>query len=357
MENQIAKVTVSIASYNNSQYIERCVNSVINQTYSNLEILIVDDGSTDDTVSLLGKYQSDERIRVIVKENGGLSSVRQRALDEAKGNYICFIDADDYLAPSYVLAMLEKLLKDGSDICVCSTRFENEKGEILKHDTKGFLCFESKTPYQTTASNLGSYPNIFVNNLHLSDSWDKMYKLSSLRSYNVKFCMPKGLNGTDTFFNRLVALRAPLYSTVQDNLYIHVIYSRSAVHRKNKNLFSTYLIISEHCITDCKKLGIYTQMRNYLSTTFQSNFLDVLIDLYKESNCYIDYIKNLCFLKKEYKFFADRIKEDLLSPIIPKPVLVKMGIIIFKYASPFLPLFFMFFDMVKCIYVNIKKIA
>ena len=90
-------VTVAIASYNNGAYVERCIDSVLNQNNKKLDIMIVDDGSKDETQILLDKYRDNERIRVILRDNGGLSSVRQLCQEQAKGEYICFVDADDYL--------------------------------------------------------------------------------------------------------------------------------------------------------------------------------------------------------------------------------------------------------------------
>ena len=95
-------VTIVIASYNNSKYIARCLDTVVHQTYNNLEIIIIDDGSTDNTKVICQRFMIDRRVHFLEKQNGGLSSSRQLGLEQANGVYISFIDADDYLTPRYV---------------------------------------------------------------------------------------------------------------------------------------------------------------------------------------------------------------------------------------------------------------
>ncbi len=297
-------VSIAIASYNNAPYIDRCMESVINQTYSNLEILFVDDGSKDNTLELISKYQKDNRVVIIEKENGGLSSVRQRALDEATGDYICFIDADDYLTPHYVECMLNKLFEDKSDICVCGTKFIDSYGNDLTRLTQSFKSNNSKEPFRTTATEFALVNNVRIKQLYLSDSWNKLYLVSFLRETGVRFNMPKGLNGTDTLFNRTVALHAPLYSTVADELYVHVIYSSSAVHRKHKNLLKTYQIVTETSIRESQSLGIYEKTYKYIIYKYQTNLCEVLIDESKETKGFKSFVQRLKEIRNTNKTFA-----------------------------------------------------
>lgn len=96
------KISVIIPVYNTEKYLKRCLDSIINQTFKNLEIIIVDDGSTDSSPQICDNYaESDDRIRVIHKTNGGLSSARNAGIDIATGIYISFIDSDDYIDIKY----------------------------------------------------------------------------------------------------------------------------------------------------------------------------------------------------------------------------------------------------------------
>ena len=96
-------ISVIVPVYNVEEYLEECLNSILVQTYTNLEILIVNDGSTDNSLEILQEFsQRDSRITIFTKENGGLSSARNLAIDEAKGEYFTFIDSDDYIEENYI---------------------------------------------------------------------------------------------------------------------------------------------------------------------------------------------------------------------------------------------------------------
>ena len=296
-------VTIAIASYKNVKYIERCVDSVIHQTYQNLEILIVDDGSNDDTLSRLRKYDSDHRIKVVCKENGGLSSVRQMALDMAKGDYICFIDADDYLRPEYVNRMLSKLINNKTDICICSTSFENENGDELQKSK--YRCAESVSPLIPTIQVQSNIREQITNRLFLSDSWNKMYRVAFLKETGVNFCMPKGYNGTDSIFNRLLVLHEPSYSTISYVGYVHVLYEKSAVHRKRKNLLFSYMKIVEGMIEECRKIGIGEKMNDAIYAYYIRCLVSSCVDIYKDDSNYLHCFKEVNQIYKQHKSFEN----------------------------------------------------
>ena len=100
MRNSIISVIIPV--YNVEKYLSRCIESVLNQTYRNLEIIIVDDGSTDDSLNICRRYEKkDKRIKVIHQDNGGLSSARNKGLMNSTGEYISFVDSDDWLHPDF----------------------------------------------------------------------------------------------------------------------------------------------------------------------------------------------------------------------------------------------------------------
>lgn len=274
------KVTIAIASYNNGQFIERCIDSVINQSYRQLDILVVDDGSIDDTLSRINKYKADRRVRTIVKENGGLSSVRQVCLAEAIGDYICFIDADDYLEPTSVELMLTKMISEDSDICVSSTAFVDEEGKLILF----WKMDETSRAIKLSLNEITNPRSKYARELYLSDSWNKMYRIEFLRNSGVVFCMPKGLNGTDTLFNHAIALHLPSYSKIKDVCYIHVMYNHSAVHRKHKDLQESFRIITKYLIEESNRLAIEDKMNSSLTSFYYKGLFDAYKDIYEEYN-------------------------------------------------------------------------
>lgn len=129
MEN--ALITVIVPVYNVEKYLRKCVDSILAQTYQNLEIILVDDGSKDHSGSICDEYAAqDERIVVIHKENGGLSDARNVALDIAKGTYITCVDSDDYLAEDYVEYLYLLLINNSADISICSYKKIYDDGQL-----------------------------------------------------------------------------------------------------------------------------------------------------------------------------------------------------------------------------------
>ncbi len=126
LEDQTDLITVIVAAYNIAAYIERSVNSVCAQTYRNLEIIVVDDGSTDDTGILCDRLaDGDSRVRVIHKQNGGLADARNRGIADAKGDYIGFVDGDDWIDPDMYEKMLGAMKDQAADVAICRYRQVN----------------------------------------------------------------------------------------------------------------------------------------------------------------------------------------------------------------------------------------
>ena len=270
-------VTIAIASYNNLEYVDRCILSVLNQTYDKLDVILVDDGSTDGSFDyIFGKY--GDRIRVIKKENGGLSSVRERALIEAVGEYISFIDADDYIAPTYVENMLSAMKTSGADLCVCGTFFMDMQGKCLFEESEDF-SFNLATPIHRINQQdlLDNYTTLCAE-YKCSDSWNKLYLVDFIKQSNVHFCTPKGFNGSDSSFNKRLLLHSPAVCTITTKEYYHVLYNSSAVHRKNKQLQSAMEHLYSQIIDECNK----TEQRWLIDTHVTSMYMASLRDSFQD---------------------------------------------------------------------------
>lgn len=129
MDKNVPKITVIVPIYKVEPYLRRCIDSVINQTYSNLEIILVNDGSPDNCGKICDEYlQKDSRVKVIHQENQGLSMARNNGMSITTGAYVGFVDSDDYLAPEMYEVMLNHMLKFDLQVVECSIR---ESGKIF----------------------------------------------------------------------------------------------------------------------------------------------------------------------------------------------------------------------------------
>lgn len=129
-------ISVIVPVYKVELYLERCINSITSQTYQNLEIILVDDGSPDKCGEICEAFaRNDSRIRVYHKENGGLSDARNFGVERASGKYIAFIDSDDYIAPNYIEYLLNLLNKYNADIaCCCMTETYEDTADYRTND-------------------------------------------------------------------------------------------------------------------------------------------------------------------------------------------------------------------------------
>ena len=127
-------ISVIIPMYNSAAVIERCLTSVMRQSFRDIEIIVIDDGSTDHGADVVLELASkDDRIRYIRQENGGVSRARNRGLDEANGEWICFIDSDDAIEEDYLSSMYDCIQETACDIVMCGYRviMENYTGDIV----------------------------------------------------------------------------------------------------------------------------------------------------------------------------------------------------------------------------------
>lgn len=160
-------ISIIIPVYNVENYLNRCLDSVIEQSYSNIEIIVIDDGSNDDSGKICDEYALiDSRIKVIHKENGGLSDARNYGINEHKGKYITFIDSDDYVEPTYIETLYNAIKKYDADIAICSYQCIYENGTILKQ-RENMKCLLN--PEETLEEIL------YQTNFNVS-AWAKLYK-------------------------------------------------------------------------------------------------------------------------------------------------------------------------------------
>lgn len=131
-------VSVIIPVYNSEKYTEKCICSLLGQTYRNLELLIIDDGSTDQSGAILDRLAGeDTRIRLIHQKNAGVAAARNRGIDLATGTYLTFVDGDDYVAPDYIQCLVDCARKNEAELVICGLQFVKEDGTCLKKVVPG----------------------------------------------------------------------------------------------------------------------------------------------------------------------------------------------------------------------------
>ena len=173
------KVSIVVPIYNREKFLDKCISSLLKQTYKNIEIILVDDGSKDNSLDICNSYaKNDNRIKVIHKENGGVQSARNRGIDEATGYYLCFTDADDYVSDKFIENFI-KVYESGEYHCVVCGFYKVDQDDniLLKNDNLINLnipLFESER-WALYFERFGCYV------------WNHMFITELVRKYNVRF--------------------------------------------------------------------------------------------------------------------------------------------------------------------------
>ncbi len=214
-------ISVVVPVYNVEKYIKKCIDSILSQSYKNLEIYLVDDGSTDNSGKICDEYAlNHDNIFVIHKENGGLSDARNVAIDQCKGEYITFIDSDDSVKEDYI-EYLHSLLKNyDCDISICDFDYINENGELINHplntgtievlDTKKCIGYLLKSSKVNTSASM------------------KMYRMSLFEG--VRY--PKGKLYEDIATTYKLILKAKMLVRGDRSLYVYLLRQGSITKQK-----------------------------------------------------------------------------------------------------------------------------
>lgn len=226
-------VSIIVPVYNVENYLKKCLDSIINQSYTNLEILLIDDGSTDASGVLCGKYaEKDSRVKIFYKENGGLSSARNMGLDHAEGEYITFIDSDDYLAEDAIESLVTSLEKHQADISFCQTEIVDETGAILDKSRKKYYEETVLSPEETMME-------ICLNRMTGTSVCGKLYRHTLFE--DIRF--PVGKLYEDTYTTPDVIIRSKRVVFIGRAVYFWVQRSKSITHQglteKDFTVFST----------------------------------------------------------------------------------------------------------------------
>lgn len=256
-------ISVILPIYNVSQYLKRCIDSVMAQTYKNIEIILVDDGSTDDSGMICDEYAKlDSRIKVVHKKNGGLSSARNAGIDVAKGEYLTFIDSDDYVDEDYVEFLYKLICEYNVKMSIASHTVVYENGTVLKKETGERQCLDAHKVLERI---------LYDEDIDLS-AWAKMYHKSLFET--IRFPVGRLFEDAATTYQFVYASEkvaigseSKLYYMIRNNSISNIGFSRKKI-----DLITSTKEMSDFCIEkypDLKKAGLRRLTYAYMSTLSQ----------------------------------------------------------------------------------------
>lgn len=204
-------ISIIVPVYKVEQYINKCIDSIINQTYKNLEIILVDDGSPDNCGSICDEYaKKDKRIKVIHKKNGGLSDARNVGINIAKGEYIGFVDSDDFINREMYAKLYKIIIEYDADIAVCELKRFHDEGKIIERVKKINTILYTQDEFLKKFFKIGSQSIEYY-------AHTKLYKKNMIE----KEQYPVGLTSEDVLGTYKALLKAKTIVKTTDELYYY----------------------------------------------------------------------------------------------------------------------------------------
>ena len=258
------KVSIIVPVYNVEKYLTRCIDSILNQIFKDFELILVNDGSTDKSLDICKHYKNiDNRICIINKENGGLSSARNAGLDIAKGEYIGFVDSDDYIEDDMYEILLNLIKKYDADVSICNLYDVIDGNEYIRNKENGIREY----------SRLDILKEVLLDKNIQSYAWNKLYKKELFDE--IKYPIGKKYEDIGTTFyvfekcNKIVVTSEPEYYYLKrsDSLVNNV--TESTVLDYTEIIIQRYLYTKEN-IKELKKYNNY-----YLAKTLITAHNDI----------------------------------------------------------------------------------
>ena len=313
------KVSVIIPVYNAEKYLEQCLDSVIHQSLYEIEVICVDDGSSDKSMEILERYQKkDPRITVFKQSNSGVGSARNSGLKRANGEFVVFLDSDDFYMPGALEKLYNISTRDHADICVFGMRyFNDEHGEIISYDV---MPNRNRTP-KATSFNISDYPDTILN-FAFNYVWNKMYRHSFLTENNIIF--PDLKRSEDLCFIHMALCLAKSITVLRESLITYRFFRQSSltstVCDNPDDIIESWFFTAEKL----KEKDVFPER------SFLNNILGSLVGLFKSIRLswptferVFNRLKNddlikLGLVPKEPGYYYDSWQEEVLQNIFRK---------------------------------------
>lgn len=293
------KISIIVPIYNVEKYLGECLDSLINQTYTNLEMILVNDGSTDNSLEIAQEYSlKDSRIKLFSKTNGGLSDARNFGLKQATGDYIGFLDSDDKVFNNIYEVLLKLIKENNSDMSMCSylrSDEEYDKNEIIVN------TFEIKDIYN----------DIILDKIN-AHVWDKLFKKNVFDDIT----FPYGLHFEDLAIFYKLAFKMKKITISNEKLYWYRVDRKDSITQDNKNSLFNAVCISQiyREKTDFAYLNNIEVKDQVLKMSIKYN-TDTYRNIKKENKHIEELLKIQDYINKYYKDIMKDNKIDILKKL------------------------------------------
>lgn len=322
-------ISVIVPVYNVENYLRQCIESILNQTYTDFEIILVDDGSLDSSGNICDEYSEKfTNISVLHKKNEGLGYARNSGIEKACGEFIVFVDSDDYVEENMLLDLYNGLMESECDTCMGGHNRVNMKNEFVSsHSYEKTLFKYEQVIKEFIPRFIGSAPE--KSDCVSTAAWNVLYSIDIINRNNLKFPSERELISEDIIFNLDYFKYSTGVSLIETCNYNYRINNNSLTTNYNKDRFELIKKLYFVERKKLKKLGIYDiakyrlmrQFFNYLRMCFKQE--DTLVSKLSYKNALTN-IKEIC---------SDTLVESIISefPVYKLGMIQKIFVLLVKY--------------------------
>ena len=312
------KVSVIVPIYNAEKHLDKCLRSLLQQEHTNMEVILVNDGSKDDSLSICRRYASeDARIQVIDKQNEGVAIARNTGIEAATGDYIAFIDPDDWIETAMYRRLLESAKRYDAPICLCNFyRDTKRRSQPKRFDFEEEILVGDEIIEKLVNGMIGMSDLLPKYDYVMGSVWRGIYKRAFIEQHDLRF-VPKLTIMEDLVFIVQALLKCDKVAIDHGIWYHYVQHASSTLHSYNEKMWSDQLVVYELLEESIREANLEEQMRNRLD--------------YRYLGMIFSAIKNETFVRSEGDFketlvrMMDIFKDDTLKTVLErvKPIQVE----------------------------------
>ena len=294
------KVSIIVPCYNAQNYLDKCLNSILKQTYKNIELICINDGSTDNTLNILKKYKkNDTRVKIIDKKNEGVSAARNDGIKNSIGSYILFVDSDDYIELNMVEYLLNKAIHFSADIVKCNRSDVYDDGKIVLRAP----LWNKETVIESSEFAEKIYPEFFRRN-KLCNIWMTLIKKDLIIDNNFYFLRELKVN-EDEWFSAQIFSKANRFVYIPKNFYYYV-KNNNGLSTSGADIYARYESRKKH-LELFEKLSLKWGINNYeekivekkafviIHTAFQTSAVNYKYKVKEQYNLFKEIVTNKDF--------------------------------------------------------------
>lgn len=311
---QNEKISIIVPVYNGEKFLKNCITSIIENDYKNIEVLLINDGSTDGSLEICKEFSdNDNRIKVYNQENSGIAKTRNFGLKVATGTYICFADQDDVIPQNAYISLINNLKKYDSEMCIGSiAQLINNEEKIYRKYEKSTCIKEDEIKKYLLKISTRCFANEYckITEMYTWTIWNCIYKKSIIDEYDIEF--KRFVDYEDDFIFNFDFIKRCKKISFEENIVYYWrknIQSESNIIKYIENLYNKKKQLNEYIIEELKKIEDF-DIEKWIELSNQKFFIDEIINTANPQNLENDE-KNIEYLTNIYVNELSKIKHKL----------------------------------------------